>query len=294
MAGCRLILFSFALGLVHVLAGCQSITPGTPRGQEPLETKTVMPVARERSTSGNGGLLMVTDFRGEDGPKNGTCRWRMINKDSGQSYFVNLAVGNTATFTSLPPGTYLTGRLGCGISKVWDLDKIFTNGISIDADHVSYIGKLTFVFQGSQLKEIKKGSRSESAGTLGTALNVVPAGSGQLVSGFTLRAITPVMYQGASVSEGFDIQAAGLKNASSALESVARNLKTCANSESAADPLRIGRLEYVAAYKQGRFNEMKSRTDDNAFSDRMRACVEQSLMKYQSIDRGEFEIRVKY
>ena len=286
--------FLFSFAFVIVAAGCQSITPGTPRGQEPLETKTVMPVARERSTAGNGGLLMVTDFRGDDAPRGGTCRWRMINKDSGQSYFVNITAGNTATYTSLPPGTYLTGRLGCGISKVWDLDKIFASGISVEADHVSYVGKLTFVFQGSQLKEIKKGSRSESASVLGTALNVVPAGSGQIVSGFTLRSITPAMYQGGGVSEGFDIQAAGLKNAAAALEPVARNLKTCANSESAADPLRIGRLEYVVLYKQGRFNEMKSRTDDNAFSDRMRACVEQSLMKYQSPDRGEFEVRVKY
>ena len=291
-----LLVITSSLILLGTLTGCQHHEPGTPRGSDPIETKTVMPVAKERSTSGDGGLLVVTEFRGRDaaGLKDTSCRWRMINKDSGKSFFVTLAPESPASFASLPSGTYLTGRLGCGINKVWDLDKIFKDGFTVEAGRVSYIGKLTFEFQGKQMKEVKKGTRTESAQALASAITSVPTGSGDLVSGFTQRPITAAMYQGIATSEGFDIQAAGLKNAASVLEALARNLKTCANTETAADPLRIGRIEYVGLYRQGRFNEMKNRTDENAFSDRMRACVEQGMMKFQSADKGEFEIRVRY
>ena len=271
-----------------------SATPQT--AQKDSELKNVMPVAAERSTEGDGGLLMVADFQGRESAKitDTTCRWRMVNKDTSKSYFVTFSPEQKNSFTSLPAGHYATGRLGCGIGKIWDLDKIYASGFHIEGGQTSYLGKLIFIFKGRQLSEVKKASRAESTQALVTAVQALPQGSTSLVSAFTERTIASPMYKVGDVSEGFDIQGDGVQNAVTVLNPLAKTLKACANTEIVNDPIRIGRLEYSAAYKNGRFTEMKTRNDNNAFSDRMRSCVEQSLMRFQASDKSDFLVRVKY
>ena len=267
-----------------------------PRANESIETKSVMPVASEHSKDGTGGVLFSVEFKDRQaaGLADTNCRWRMINKSTSQSYFVEMPATATSFFGQLPPGTYGTGRLGCGIKRVWDLDHVFNGDFKIQEGKVSYLGKLIFDFQGSVLREVRKGSRSESAQALRGALNIVPQGAGELISGFTGRTIAPGMYQSLESQEGFDIQAEGLKNAAAALEPMAKTLKGCANTESPSDPLRMGHLEYVMLYKQGKFNQTRERHDENTFSDRFRTCVEHGAMSFQARDKSDFTVKIRY
>jgi hypothetical protein len=282
--------------LLMSFIGCTTVKTAPERGSDEIQTRAVLPVPSSRSGQGAGGILLVTDFSGRAaaGLADTPCRWRMIHKASGKSYFVNLARDNEATFSSMEPGHYQTGRLGCGVKKIWELDEVFKDGFTVEAGKVSYLGKLTFVFAGKDLKEIQKASRAESAQAFPAAVQAVPPGSGEVISGFTGRSLSTKMVDTDELRDGFDVFATGLKDASRELEPLLSKLQNCAKSEGVADPVRFGRLEYIAVFRNGRFSEMKDRRDVNAFSETLRSCVERGIMMFQSNSKSEFQLRVRY
>lgn len=280
--------------LLGALTGCQNVQTAPQRGSEQIATKSVMPVPATRGKSGTAGILFAYDFENDENIVGSSgCRWRMVNKDTGESFFVDIKSGTSAAFGALSPGLYETGRLGCGISKVWDLTGIFKEGFRVEAGSVSYLGKLNFVFRNKALEEIRKASRAESASAFTQAITVLPPAAGETVSAFTLQRITTDMAQAASDGSGFDAFAVGVKDGS-VLDPLVGSLQACEKKVSGQDTLRLGRLEYVALYKDGRFIEMKSRTDNNTFSDALRDCISARMADYKPSVKNSMEVRVKY
>jgi hypothetical protein len=276
------------------LSGCAGLKMSPQRGSEEIKPSAVLPVPGGRTGKG-GAMLLVAEVKNVDGEaRDFSCRWRVINQESSKSFFIDIKSAATAPiYLALDPGVYKTGRLGCGISKVWEIDDVFQQGFRVEDGSVSYIGKLIFEFKGNDLQTVRKASRAESAKSFAAAVDASPIKDQAVISGFTGRKIEAAMVA-SGVQEGFDVYAKGTKDANKVLEPLLVQLKSCAKDNSPADPLRFGRLEYTAMYKDGRFNEMTSRQDANGFSDQLRSCVERGMMAFHPGAKNEIEVRVRY
>jgi hypothetical protein len=281
---------------VGSLTACETVHTAPSRGGEDLKTATMMPVPGARS--GEGAVLVVAEIAGAAN-ETLTCRWRVVNQETSRSFFLTVKADEPNVFAHLDPGTYKTGRLGCGITKVWDVDSVFPEGFRIEAGRVSYLGKLIFQFNGAELQVVRKASRNESATAMQPAIDATGAAQMDLISGFTGQAIDRGV-AGLGVNpglasepkDGFDVYAKGIEKPEMALVPLVSHLKTCAKAE--GDAGQSGKLEYVALYKAGRFSEMKSR-EATGFTDRMRSCIERGMMTFHPVSKIDLvEIRVRY
>jgi hypothetical protein len=297
-------IFFFAMtALIGVFTGCQTTVKTAPqRGGS--EYKSWLPII-DRSTQTGGAILLAHQALdpaktiGAEG-----CRLRVENQDTGKSLFLTVKPTEPGVLVGADPGHYVARRLGCGISSVWNLEDLYGEAFTVEKDQVSYIGKLIFSFDAKgNLESVKKGSRIENSESLALLLLQVAKGAdGHLLSGFTARPITHEMLDGAK-REGFDVFALGVRPAEQqSLNPLLEKLKMCSNEAGKTDPLRFGELEYVAIYNQGRFDSIRDRKDNNAFSDSFRGCVEKSLQTYNmtspaaanSASRGQARVRVRY
>jgi len=255
-----------------------------------------MPVPSSSLGKGPGAILLVAELKQAEKLDPGfECRWRVIHQETGKSYFIALAAGSPQVFTQLEPGAYKTGRLGCGVSRVWDVDDVFKDGFRVEHGAVSYLGKLSFEFKNGELDTVRRATRVESARAFTSAMDGTPASVMPAISGFTGRKVEPSMVDSGEVlRNGFDVYAKGFEDAGKQLESLVTHLKTCEQEESVRDHLRFGRLEYIALYRNGRFNEMKNRRETNAFSDKLRSCVERGMMAFHPTGKTDLEVRVRY
>jgi hypothetical protein len=283
------------LTMIVALAGCQTVRMDPDRGKEPIETKNIVPVPSSRAQQGAGAVLMVVEFHGLDlGAEDAICRWRMVNTENGKNFFVNMKADQTNVFAQLDPGTYKTNRLGCGVSRVWDIEDAFKEGFRVEPGLVSYVGKVIFEFQKGELQLVRKTSRRESAEAFGPAMDSTAAAGLPAISGFTGKPLDRQMVDIADTKDGFDVVAKGVDNPQKTLQPLLSHLSTCAKEETSADPIRFGRLDYTAVYKEGRFSEMKDRQEKNAFSDRLRSCVERGIMAFHPTRKNDIEVRVRY
>ncbi len=288
-----IVILGFLSGFI---TACDTIQTAPSRGSERVE---VMPVPGSRSGDGASSALLAFEFTGMQSDNDAVvCRWRIVNQDTKTSYFINFKISENAVLVALDPGLYKTGRLGCGINKVWDLDDVFKDGFHVDQGQVSYLGKLYFDFKDGELSKLRKAPRSESAEAFVNAVPLVPAANRKsFISAFTERPIDPSMVATSGKPEtpdAFDVQVKGIANAGPALKPLLANLTGCSNQESASDPIRYGHLEYTAVYKDGRFSEMKDRQETNAFSDRLRSCVERGIMAFHPDLKKDVEVKVRY
>ena len=224
------------------------------------------------------------------------CRLRVRNTDTGHEIFIPIKPTEPGALVQAEAGHYVTERLGCGISSVWNLEDLYGKGFQVQKGKVSFLGKLIFFFnQKWQLESVKKGTRVENAESLSLLLlHTAKGAENDLVSGFTLAPITKTMTEGAR-REGFDVFALGVRESNQAtLSPLLESLKSCSSEAGKSDPLRFGELEYVAVYHAGRFETVRDRKDNNAFSDDFRGCIENSLRKYTASAKGEVRIRVRY
>ena len=289
-----LLFFAGSLVAAFGLTGCETVSTAPERGGENIQTKNVLPVPASRAGQGDGAVLLIAELKGTGLANDAACRWRFINTENKKSYFVNVKAGQNTVFEKLDPGTYKTGRLGCGISKVWDLDDVFKEGFRIEAGQISYIGRLSLEFKNGNLDTVRKVPRADSAQAFTQAASSINPEGMTYISGFTGKPIDRKMIESGENLEGFDVYAKGISDPQKTLEPLINSLKTCAKDEGVADPLRFGRLEYTALYKQGRFAEMKDRQEANGFSDRLRSCVERGIMAYHPPAKTDIEVRVRY
>jgi hypothetical protein len=280
-----------SLAFAAALSSCSTVQMAAQRGGDKIDTNTITPVASAKADRGAGGVLVVTEFQGleESGIDESTaCRWRVINTETNASAFIPVKPNEPNSFVHLEPGTYKTARLGCGIGHVWDLEGVFKNGFEVQAGHVSYLGKVFFIFKGRDLDSVKTASRTQSAEALASAQAIIPAEGMDVISGFTGGAINRDV--AGENHDGFQVVGKGIDT--SALQPLLMNLKACANSKK--DPMKIGGLQYVAVYREGRFSEMLDRKEDQSLSDDLRACVERDMMSFHPAEKTEVQVNVKY
>lgn len=286
-------------GVLIALAGfmgCDTIRTAPARGNEEIRSVLPVPAARQEGVEEAGsGILLAFDFIGDEEVIKGSgCRLRFEDRQTRQAGLMHLKPEASAGFVSLPPGIYHPVRLGCGLNAVWSLDEVYSEGIRVEDDKVSYLGKLGFEFKGRELETIRKAPRAESIQAFVNSHNELgfPTRT-RFISAFTGREIDA----SATTSPGgdsFDVFAKGMPDASRALLPLLNELKVCGAEAGKKDPLRFGRLIYVASYRSGRFNALKEKQEENAFSDEFRGCVERALSRYRPNVLEEVEVRVTY
>ncbi len=276
------------------VSSCDTVQTAPQRGSEKIETASVLPVPAGRGSHEDSGLVMAYEFIDSNGVRleeTGLCRLRLMEFTSRRSYFLNIDRTKTAAFTALPPGSYETGRMGCGMMKVWDLGDIFHGPIRVEAGSASYVGKVSFIFAKNQLQVVEKASRAQHANGFQAAQGAVPQGE-RIVSGYNLAPLTEEMASEGASASGFDVQAQGIATGP-VLNSLLGQLRKC-DGVGSKDPLRFGRLDYTATYTKGKFTDFKNRRDANAFNDQFKSCVAETLSSFQPPPTGPVEIHVIY
>ncbi len=284
-------LTSFILVSAVTLGGCAVVKTAPERGPATLNTETIMPVPKNRKGSQDSGVAFSYKFEGSTLPTDGTCRIRFVKKDSGKSFLLTLKSVETAAFLALDPGQYEAGRMGCGLTRVYEMSDLYPNGFRVEAGKASYLGKLLFKFTGKDLTEVNKASRSESALGFTEVSGIVPPGT-SIISAFTLIPITQEMAGGVESTGGFSVRAKGVEGPT--LTGLLSDLQGCEKQVAKADPLRFGTLDYTAAYDAGRFSDFKERRDTNAFPEELRTCISQTLSAFKPASKKSVEIRVTY
>lgn len=283
-----------SLASVALLSACDTVSTAPQRGSEKIETASVLPVPAGRGSREDSGIVVAYEFIDANGAKlsdDGVCRLRLMEMTSRRSYFLNIDRTKSAAYVALPPGRYETGRMGCGITKVWDLGDIFHGPLTVETGSASYAGKISFVFAKSQLQVVEKASRAQHVNGFAAATTVVPSGL-RIVSAYNLIPLTEEMASEAGNASGFDVQAQGLSSGP-VLSGLLTTLRKC-DGQGSKDPLRFGRLDYTATYEKGRFVDFKNRRDANAFNDQFKACVSDTLSSFKPPVSGNVEIHVVY
>lgn len=284
---------SLILAASVAISGCALIRTAPERGSE--EIQPMVPVQKAKAKKGDAtGALFVAEFRGAESVigREG-CRLRVINRQTNKNAFIELRPGE-ASYTALAPGVYDTRRLGCGLSKLWDLTGLFSSGFTVEPGNVSYLGKAIFIFKDGNLAEIKRAARVDSGEALNLALEKVPSGAQDtIISGFTSRPITREMREG-SLREGFDVFGRGAKEPEKTLKPLIDNLMACASEAGKTDPVRIGSVKIVAEYTGGKFVKFKEESGENAFSSELIACIKASHERFAPDVMTFLEVRTLY
>jgi hypothetical protein len=261
------------------LSACDTVRTAPQRGNEKIDTGSMYPVPSGRGSREDSGLVLAYEFitpNGDHLDQDGKCRMRLVETSAHKSYFLELDKSKAAAYVALPPGHYETLRLGCGISKTWDVGDIFKGGFQVQAGSVSYAGKVSFVFSKNELQVVERASRKMHASGYSSAVAVAPSGQ-RMVSAFNLVPLTDEMATEGANATGFDVNAKGLASGPQ-LNSLLGQLRQC--EPKSKDPLQFGRLDYTATYKAGRFADFSSKRDTNAFNDQFRSCVQETLTAF--------------
>ncbi len=289
-------LFSILTAILSatVLTSCYTVQTSSQRGSEKIETASVIPVPAGRGSHEDGGVVMTYEFIDSNGghlADTGVCRLRLMEMTSRKSYFLNIDRTKQAAYASIPPGQYETGRMGCGITKVWDVGEMFKGAIRVEAGSASYLGKVSFIFAKNQLQVVEKASRAQHASGFQAAEGAVPQGV-RIVSAYNLAPLTEEMASEGASASGFDLQAQGIPTGP-VLNNLLGQLRKC-DGVGSKDPLRFGRLDYTASYQAGHFTAFKNRREANAFNDQFRACVSETLTSFRPPATTPVEIHVVY
>lgn len=282
---------TFAASLLSLTA-CDTVQTAPQRGNEKIQTGTMAPVPSGRGSREDSGLVLAYDFTTPNGERvleDGKCRLRLVDTMTRRSYFMELDRSKHAAYVGLPAGHYETVRIGCGITKTWDVGDIFKGGFQVETGSASYAGKVSFVFKNNALQVVERASRAQHAAGYDDALSVVPTGL-RVVSAYNLIPLTPEMANAGANAGGFDVNASGLSSGP-ALNGLLGLLRQC--EPKSKDPLRFGRLDYTAVYKNGKFNEFSTKKDTNAFNDEFKACIQDKLVSFKA-GTGDVEIHVVY
>lgn len=280
------------LASLFAFTACDTVQTAPQRGGETIDTGSMRPVPSGRGSHEDSGLVLAYDFVTPNGAKlseDGMCRLRLIETNARKSYFMQIDRSKSASFVALPAGHYETVRMGCGITKTWDVGNLFKGGFQVENGSVSYAGKVSFVFKDNQLQVVERASRSQHAAGFAAASAVVPNGL-RIVSAYNLEPLTEDMAEAGMASNGFDVHAQGIAS-QPVLEGLLGQLRQC--EPKSKDPLQFGRLDYTASYKDGHFSGFPSRTDKNAFNADFRGCVSDTLMSFKA-PSGDVAIHVVY
>ncbi len=247
--------------------------------------------ASSPAAAGSSAVLIAYEFQGDTSTlPTGGCRLKLENVRTRKDAFVALKADQMAVIKELEPGRYFGTRLSCGTTRIWNLDNLFGPGFDVVDGKVSYVGKVIFEMSRTDMTGFRQASRVESRNVL---REIQDLATGEIVSGFTLKTITPRMWEGDG-PEAFDVFAKGTSEPGKTLDGLMSKLKRCSFRAAKDDPLRLGHLNYIAKYKGGAFAEMTEKTDSNSFSENFTTCVDNSLRTFQPPVANDLEVRVAF
>lgn len=229
------------------------------------------------------------------------CRLRLREDKSGETLFVTLKIGQPLIFQKLKPGHWEVKRLGCGLTKVYDLDGAFADGFTVKAGKVSALGWMVFGFDRRGLQIFREGGRDENTQWLQSLLGHWPKSSSKRESSFPISTNLISGFSGKEIPDGVvmrdevvRLKAKGLRFDESVLQPLAKALQGCAATAMKTDPLRAGEFKMESQYLNGAYRSSKTLSAANALRDEFVVCLLRAHEAYSAPGSGEFFIETTY
>ncbi len=218
------------------------------------------------------------------------CRLRLRHRESGDTVLLKIESKTPVSIQSLKPGTWDAKRLGCGLTRVWDLEGLFRDGFVVKNESISVIGWFVFEFDDRTLVTVREGGRQENT-NLAMQLRGGWSGASTLISGFSGK---PIPSKLEPRDEIVRVKATGLKNSDHLLQPLLTRFQSCASLGMKVDPLRAGTLKMEATYKRGIFTGARTISQDNALRDDLLQCIRDAHEKFTLAGAGDFTLETTY
>lgn len=218
------------------------------------------------------------------------CRLRVRHRESGDTVLLKIDTKNPVSVQELKPGTWDAKRLGCGLTRVWDLEGLFRDGFVVKNESISVIGWFVFQFDDRTLVTVREGGRKENTSLAGQ-LRGGWSGNSTLISGFSGKTI-PMKLE--ARDEVVRVKAVGLKNSDQVLQPLLARFQTCASQGMKVDPLRAGTLKMEATYKAGAFTGARTVSQDIALRDDLLQCIRSAHETFSLPGAGDFTLETTY
>ena len=224
------------------------------------------------------------------------CRLRVRNRESGDTVLLKIDAKTPVTIQALKPGTWDAKRLGCGVTRVWDLEGLMREGFVVKPNSISVIGWFVFEFDDRTLVTVREGGRKENsilASQLRSASGGWPGGASSLISGFSAKPI-PTADKLMSRDEIVRVKAIGLRDSETKLVPLLGRFQSCASQGMKVDPLRAGSLKMEVTYRDGKFQGAKTSSLDHALRDDLVQCLLQAHETFVMESGGDFTLETTY
>lgn len=218
------------------------------------------------------------------------CRLRVRHRESGDTILLKIDAKTPVSVQTLKPGTWDAKRLGCGLTRVWDLEGLFRDGFIVKSESISVIGWFVFEFNDRTLVTVREGGRKENT-NLAMQLRAGWSGASTLISGFSGKVI-PLKLE--PRDEIVRVKATGLKNSDLALQPLLARFQECASMGMKVDPLRAGTLKIESTYKAGVFTGAKTLSQETALRDDLLECIRDAHEKFKLEGAGDFVLETAY
>jgi len=218
------------------------------------------------------------------------CRLRLRHRESGNTVLLKVDPSRPVSIQELKPGTWDAKRLGCGMTRVWDLQGLFRDGFTVKANSVSVVGWFVFEFNDRTLVTVREGGRQENS-VLANQIRIGWSGTSTLISGFSGK---PLPAQIEARDEVVRVKATGLANSDELLRPLLQRLQSCVSAGMKKDPLRAGRLKIEANYKAGKFAGAKTASAENALRDDLIQCLTQAHEAFNLSGQSDFKLDTTY
>lgn len=218
------------------------------------------------------------------------CRLRVRHRQSGDTVLLKIDAKKPVSLQALKPGTWDAKRLGCGLTRIWDLEGLFTDGFQVKADSLSVIGWFVFEFDERTLKTVREGGRDENT-RLASQLLAGWSGGSSLISGFSGKSLPRHVEVRDEIVR---VKATGLKNSDELLRPLLTRFQSCASQAMKVDPLRAGLLKMEVSYKNGQYAGAKTGLGEHAMRDDFMQCLLQAHESFQVAGSGDFLLETSY
>ena len=220
------------------------------------------------------------------------CRLRLRHRESGREKLLQLRAEVPVGVQSIEPGTWDAVRLGCGVTRLWEIKDLFRDGIVVKANSVSVVGWFVFDFDDRTLRGVREAGREENTRLAAAVSAQWPTGASKLISGFSGKELPKELE---SRDEIVRVKAIGLKQNQAILEPLLARLQACASGGIRQDPLRAGRLRIEAQYRGGTFVGAKSGSSPHALRDDLVTCFLGAHENFQiEASAGDFMLDTTY
>ncbi len=224
------------------------------------------------------------------------CRLRVRNRESGDTVLLKIDAKTPVSIQPLKPGTWDAKRLGCGVTRVWDLEGLMKDGFVVKPNSMSVIGWFIFEFDDRKLLTVREGGRKENsalASELRSRGGGWPSESVPLISGFSGKSI-PSAEKLSPRDEIVRVNASGLRDSEAKLAPLLSQFQGCASQGMKVDPLRAGTLKVEAFYRNGKFEGAKTSSLDHAMRDDLVQCLLQAHETFRVDSGGDFSLMTTY